>query len=467
MKLPIAFLSIWCFIGLFASRANPPQLPQNINTNNILNITDATFGAVGNGVITNTTAIQNAINAAAAGGVTNGLSGGVVEIPAGTFLSGPLALKSKLQLQLDAGATLKFLPESGYPNATGTPAYPLAGTNLTDIIITGSGTIDGNGAGWWSANPPNRPYMIYYSKCARLLIEGVTLQNPPKMHLVFKNSAMDITIQGITINTIGTSPNTDGIDLIGTNCLVQNCTINAGDDNIALGSSSSSAFTGNVVVTNCAFGTGHGMTIGSNTQGGVSNLTVIDCSFNGTQYGIRMKTDNASSGGGGQGGVAQNLSYYNLKMTNVAVGAIVIYSYYNEVGTPNSITPMMAATQTVDAVTANTPVWRDITISNVTATVGASGIAGIIWAKTECPLTNITLTGVSITAPRSFDVYNAYGVTFADSKIAPASGATYALFNAQVTVTNSSFPGSIPTANAFSNTTLPAQFPGSKSPSRP
>ena len=85
------------------------------------------------------------------------------------------------------------------------------------------------------------------------------------------------------------SHNTDGIDLVGTNCLIQNCVISTGDDNIALGTSSQNVPTSNILVTNCTFGDGHGMTIGSNTEGGVSNLVVINCTFNGTDYGIRMR----------------------------------------------------------------------------------------------------------------------------------------------------------------------------------
>ena len=82
---------------------------------------------------------------------------------------------------------------------------------------------------------------------------------------------------------------------MGTNCLVQNCDISTGDDNIALGTSTSGVTAADILVTNCAFGDGHGMTIGGNTAGGVSNLTVINCTFNGTDYGIRMKSDNVTS----------------------------------------------------------------------------------------------------------------------------------------------------------------------------
>ena len=174
--------------------------------------------------------------------------------------------------------------------------------------------------------------MIFFNgKCNQVLVQGVTVQNPPIMHFVFKNSGNgNITFQNMTINTTAANAaNTDGIDLVGTNCLIQNCTNNAGDDNIALGSSTSSAISRDIVVTNCTFGVGHGVSIGSNTAGAVSNLTVIHCNFTGTDYGIRMKSGANTSGGSGEGGIAQNLSYIDLKMTNIVDGAIVIYSYYN------------------------------------------------------------------------------------------------------------------------------------------
>jgi polygalacturonase len=421
-----AIVAVGLLSAVMAS-GNPtlPTIPPGV-----FNVTS--YGALGNGSADNTAAISNAIAAASSAG------GGTVEIPAasGAYLCGPLILKNSINLQVDSGATLKMLPYGTWPGGTSPPDF-ITGSSLHDIEISGSGTIDGQAtfSGWWSGlSTSQRPYMITLSSCQRILIQNVTLTNAPKMHISIKNKGGNITVQGITINTPA-SPNTDGIDLVGTNCLVQNCFISDGDDNIALGTSSANTPTSLTTITNCTFGIGHGVSIGSNTAGGVSNLTVINCTFNGTDYGIRMKSDDNTSGGSGVGGVAQNLFYYNLGMTNIVHGAIVIYSYYSEYGTPTGITPFIASTQTVDSTTV--PVWRNIVISNVTATVASGGIAGIVWGRIELPVTNIVLSHVNITAPKTFDIYNAYGVRFADSQVTvPAGNMALTIFNAGLTLTN-------------------------------
>ncbi len=205
-----------------------------------------------------------------------------------------------------------------------------------------------------------------------------------------------------------------------------------------LGSSSGSAVSTDILITNCTFGIGHGVSIGSNTAGGVSNLTVTACTFNGTDYGIRMKSNDATSGGSGQGGMAQNLFYSNITMTNIVHGAIVIYSYYGSggiYGTPDNVTPFVASTQKVDVTTV--PIWSNIIISNVTASVASGGVAGIIWGRPEVPVTNLTLRNVNIAASKPFSIYSAQGVQLIDSQITvPASTNAINLYNAQVTITN-------------------------------
>ncbi len=418
--LILTFTASWIY-------AQTPPLP-NIPANNF-NIT--TFGGVGDNVTTNTTAIQNTISAAHAAG------GGTVEIPAGTFLSGPLTLASSVNLQLDSGAILRMLPEQSYPGTS-----PLiTASSLTNLEITGSGIIDGQASftTWWTNNPSlpssQRPILVSFNSCKLVLIQNITLENPPSMHIIFKGSDANVTIQGITISTPGNSPNTDGIDLIGTNILVKGCSISDGDDCIALGSTGGTSWY--TMVTNCAFGAGHGLTIGGNTLAGVSNLTVANCTFSGTQYGIRLKSDNAGSSPGA-GSITQNLFYYNLGMTNIIEAPIVIYSYYNETGTPIGVKPSTAAGEAIPTpVSSTTCVWRNIVFSNITATVGFSGTAGVLWGRTEMPMTNIMLYNVNITAAGPFDIYNAYNVQFINSQVNLSfGGRKFLLFNGGVTFSN-------------------------------
>jgi polygalacturonase len=426
---------VWFAPSLLAAPALP-TIPAY--TTNVL---QSPYNAVTNGVFTNTTAIQNAINDVSAKG------GGTVEIPGpGVYLTGPLTMKSKINLQIDTGAILRMLPMASW---TGSSPL-LSSSSLNNLEISGGGSIDGQGGGWWPTSAGSGLYMLYFSSCNTVLVQNVTISNAPKQQVVFKSSkAGNITIQGVSIiapssHAATPSHNTDGIDLVGTNCLIQNCVISTGDDNIALGTSSQNTPTSDVLVTNCAFGDGHGMTIGSNTEGGVSNLVVINCTFNGTDCGIRMKSDNATSGGGGQGGIAQNLFYYNLGMTNIRYQPILIYSYYNEDSSPTGITPATAAGEPVGS--SLYPIWQNIVISNLTATVASGGDAGLIWARTEAPATNITLTKINITASSNFKLYNVNGLQVVDSQITlTGAGNTFSIYNAQFTITNS-----MPTGNVFS-----------------
>jgi hypothetical protein len=442
------------------SSAATPTLP-NINTNNVIIITNPPYNAAGDGITDNTLAISTAIAQASQGGKTNNLWGGTVRIPGpGIFLSGPLTLMNNVNIQVDSGATLQMEPLAAwtnYPAQNQTYGNLLYASGLTNLEISGSGTIDGQGGDWWAATNSvfnNRPYMVFFNgNCGRVFIRDVTLQNPPTMHVVFKGADNDITVQHITINTTAANAaNTDGIDLVGTNCLVQDSSISAGDDNIALGSSSASAVSAGIVITNCAFGKGHGVSIGSNTAGGVSNLTVVNCTFDGTDYGIRMKSNDATTGGSGRGGIAQNLNYYNIGMTNITKGAVVIYSYYasgGQFGTPTGVSPYFASTQAVDVTTI--PVWQDINISNVTATVAAGGVPGIVWGRMEVPVTNLVFNHVNISGPKAFDIYNAQGVQFIDCQVTPpASSNTFLLYNAQVTISNSAPSASLVTFDGLS-----------------
>ena len=423
MRTPLTSLIsvIALFATAFPSFADPP-LPNIPATN--FNITS--FGAVGNGSTDNAGSIQNAINAAASVG------GGTVIVAAvgvlTNYLSGPLNLSNNVCLQINGGTKLQMLPMSSWVNP-GTNF--INGSKVHDTAITGSGIIDGQGTNWWSPLAPTRPTLINFSGSTNVLIQNVTLQNPPTFHVVIKGGDVNVTIQGITINSPFDSHNTDGIDIGSTNALIRNCIINDGDDNIAFGSGSSG-----VTISNCAFGVGHGLSIGSSTSGGINNLIVSNCTWNGTEYGIHIKSDR------GAGGVVQNLTYRDLTMTNVNF-VVAIYAYYDQIGSPSHVineTPFGASTNGV-IVTNSIPNFRNIIISNVTASTvhGIGNIAGIIWGLPEMLVSNVVLSHVNFTdATNTFCVYNAQGIQFVDCNLAaPAATNTFTLYNADITVTNS------------------------------
>src|ERR1035437_7837948 len=258
------------FLPTPALLALPPILP-NINTNNVITITNAPYNAVGDGATDTTLAISNDIVQAAKGGNTNDLFGGTVKILAPrVFLCGPLTFINNVNMQIDGGAILQMLPLNlftNYPSNGGdTYGNLFYASGLTNLEISGSGAIDGQGSPWWSSTRTlfsSRPYMIYFnSGCHRVLLQNVTISNAPAQNVVFKGKGGNFVFNGITefeppsSGVPNPSHNTDGLDLVGTNMLVQNCNISVGDDNIALGTSSSGRPSSDILITNCTFGNG-------------------------------------------------------------------------------------------------------------------------------------------------------------------------------------------------------------------
>lgn len=415
--------------GWLSSAAAQANLPKNFSVarptipDKTFTITD--FGAVGDGKTLNTDAFRNAVAACAKAG------GGTVIVPSGTFLTGPFSLDSNLDLRLGAGSTILFsdkpadlkLTESGFEN-------DISAEDCHDVAITGSGTIDGNGRYFWlnfvgpKNDPyddpwmPHRPRLIALNNCTRVLVQGVTLTNSPMFHLV-PSRCRDVTIDGIRIVSPANSPNTDGIDPSGVNFLITGCTIDTGDDCIAVKGGSrydpDRPAVENFLITGCTFLHGHGMSIGSETNGGVRNIVVRDCTFNGTEAGIRLKSPR------GRGGIAENLTYENLTMKNVKI-PILITSWYPKI-------PVRPELYGAHPITPLTPIWRHILIRNVTAVDGA--IAGRIAGLPEMPVEDVVLENVRISADKPIEIMHARGIQFSNCRISAASGKPV-LYDAQV-----------------------------------
>ncbi len=379
--------------------------------------TVTTYGAVGDGKTVNTTALQAALNAATAAG------GGTVVVPSGTFLSGPIMVGNGTDLELAAGAVLEMLPMASWP---GTTPF-ITATGAHDIALTGSGTIEGQGQAWWNALTATptltRPQEVSFSNSTRVLISGIRLQNSPEEHIWVKGDT-DVTITGITIETLAVSGqhipnNTDGVDIGATGVFFCGNSIACGDDNVVMSGK-------NIYVAYSQFGVGHGCSIGSYTDDGVSAVTVDHITMTGTTSGIRMKSER------GRGGLVQNLTYSNITMTGVT-NPIFIASYYPDL-------PTDPTTDTAQAVTSTTPQWENITLKNVTATGSAN--AGTLWGLPEAKISTVVFDGVTVSATTGMDIFHATGISFIDgSAINVKTAPAVTIYDATVTgTTTTAYP---------------------------
>jgi polygalacturonase len=376
------------------------------------------FGAKGDGTTRDTEAIQKAIDQCSKDG------GGIVQLKAGTYLCKPIFLKSNTTLQLDEGATLKATDEPAdfiNPPKNSLDAF-INASKQTNVAITGKGTINGSGARWWPAaleakaakkpETQKRPRMIIFTSCKDVRVEGVTLTNSPSFHLVPKDCE-NVDIVGVTFFDPDESPNTDAMDpSTSRHVRITKCIVDVGDDNVAIKSGRANpqfpnAACEDITVSDCTFLHGHGMSIGSEIVGGVKNLKVERLTFENSDNGIRIKTDRT------KGGVVENASYTDITMKNVKV-PISIAGYY----------PKIPAEDTPQPVTPTTPIYRNIRITNLTATSPQS--AGFIVGVPESPITDVVMENVTITAPKGLTIRNAK-VTLKNVKIIVQEGEPFIL----------------------------------------
>lgn len=286
------------------------------------------------------------------------------------FLSGPLTLKAGVTLVVDSNTILFGSRDPRVydvtPNACGILAQ--SGRGCYALIraekahhsgVMGKGTIDGRGwapllngsVSWWelaqqARNGPltqNCPRLIQTLRSDDFTLYQITLRNPGQFHVVFDRGD-GFTAWGVTINTPNPiARNTDGIDPTSAkNVTITHSVIRAGDDNIAIKGGTSGP-TSNVTVSHNHFFRGHGMSIGSETNGGVDHVYVTDLSVDGADNGLRIKS-NASRGG------------------------LVRFVTYEDVCIRKTKEPILMDTHyTASAETTGTliPVFRDIVLRNV------------------------------------------------------------------------------------------------------
>lgn len=430
------------------------------------------FGAVPDGYFLNTKAITQTIDAVAKKG------GGVVIVPAGLWLTGPLTLKSNINLHLAQGATLLFTTDfDQYPlvegNWEGLPQMrnqsPISASNASNIAITGKGIIDGNGDAWrmvkkdkltetqWKTltasggivgddkktwypsaktlkgsqlqNPgvisPDhdaafynsikdflRPNLVVFDKCKYILLEGVVFQNSPAwcLHPLMSEH---LTVRNVRVKNPWYAQNGDGIDVESCkNVLIENSVFDVGDDALCMKSGRDAEgrkrgmAAENIIIRGCTVYAAHGgFVIGSEMSGGAKNIYVNNCTFIGTDIGLRFKTTR------GRGGVVENIFIKDIYMKNIPAEAILFDMYY----AAKDPVPMAGEKRELPkvefkTVDETTPVFRNFQISNVYVNGAAKGI--FVRGLPEMPVKDIMLQDMVIQADKGVDIQEASAITF-------------------------------------------------------
>lgn len=403
-----------------------PQLPA-ITAANTFNITS--YGASTSSA-DNTKAIQAALDAVPA-------TGGMVVIPAGTWLCGALQIKSKTIFHLAKNCTLLQQPYGTFPNNK--TNFIREKKNATDIVIEGedkeTSIIDGQGEAWWRAldngTSLNRGALIRFNSGSRFLVRNLTCKNAPAQNITLGNKsaasnssyALNATVHDVFIyapaselsktGSVYPSHNTDGIPIWDPYVNIYNCEINNGDDNVVCDS-----YSQYIHVWNCKFGTGHGASVGSFTKN-IKHVWFDNITMNGTTAGVRLKTG-IESNGSLRGGGEEDFRFTNFTMTKVK-NPFSMDCYYDKKYNADPAVDKANAR----ALDSTTPTYNGILLQNIKTTDVCTGNAIFLVGRPESHIKNVTLDNVQINAEKVIDIRFVDNLVFKNgSKITVSNNGT-------------------------------------------
>ena len=476
-KRKIVFTLVCFTISFYAySQSNKlPLVQQPVFKKDSFNIIK--FGAKADGVTLNTKSINDAIIAC------NKKGGGVVVIPPGLWLTGPVELKSNVNLHLQKNALLQFTKDFDQyklveGNWEGVPQMrnqsPVSATNAVNIAITGFGIIDGNGDAWhavkkdkltesqwkklvssgglqsedkktWYPSEKSmkgsklsnagyispekndsyyndikdflRPNMVLLTSCKKVLLQGVTFQNSPAWNL-HPLMCENVTVRNVYAKNPWYAQNGDGIDIESCkNILLENSTFDVGDDGICIKSGRDEAGrkrgmpTENLLVRNCTVYHAHGgFVIGSEMSGGAKNIYVENCTFIGTDIGLRFKTTR------GRGGIVKNIYINNINMKDIVAEAILFDMYYAAQDPVVLVGEKREAPKVVMLpVNETTPQFQNFYVSNIVCNGAQKAV--FIRGLPEMHIKNIELNNMIIQSEKGIEMSEASGIQFKNVEI--------------------------------------------------
>lgn len=419
-----------------------PQLERPKFANRIVDIRE--HGAEAGGAVKNTAAFAKAIEACAAAG------GGRVLVPAGRWLTGPIHLRSQIELHLAEGAEIIFSdqPADYLPvvlvRVGGIELYNYSpfiyAKDCENVAITGPGKLNGNAKAWhsWARKESKeffqlaakgvpvekrifgtpeaaiRPNFVVFWNCRNVLMEGFTIGGGANwtIHPVY---CENVIIRRVHVLTDG--PNNDGIDPESCrNVLIEHCVFDTGDDCVVLKSGYNedgwrvARPMENLVMRWCSSKRGHGgLVIGSEMSGDVRNVYVHDCEFTGTDRAVRIKSKR------GRGGVVENVWAENLRVKNMQREVIIMNMDYGS--DRNAVSNERA------------PLFRNVHFKNITGEGAPAAIR--LTGLEDSLIQNITFEDITITSTEGVLATNVQRLTFDRVKIIPAQGPAFSLVNAQ------------------------------------
>jgi hypothetical protein len=441
------YISNWRYVSillLLAASASAAEFP----------VTN--YGAKGDGLIVDTVAIQKAIDAAAAA-----KPGGTVVFKPGVYLSGSLFLKTGMQLRLDEGVEIRGVHElSAYPIMPTRVAgiemkWPAALINVyeqSNVQISGKGTVDGDGKLWWDKywqmrreeyEPKGlrwavdydcqRPRLIQIYKSSNVRLQGLTLKRSGfwTVHICY---SQDVNVEGTTIrNNIagagGKGPSTDGIDIDSSaNVIVEDADIECNDDAICLkaGRDADGLRVNRPsekirIRHNMVRGGAAGVTIGSETSGGIRDVEVDRLMvMAGVPAGILFKSANT------RGGTVQNIRIRNVEMQGVPRPISITMNWnpsYSYAKLPDGVKAVPDYWRILLAPVSpeqGLPHFRDVHISDIRVT-GAQQ-AFTVSAYPEAPLKDFEFKNINIEAKTAGSIQNAQNWSFSGAVIRTLDG---------------------------------------------
>ena len=451
------------------------------------------FGGVGDGVTLNSEAFADAVDSLSA------LGGGRLVVPEGIWLTGPITLKSNIDLHVTPDAVILFSPERElYPIVetvfegldTKRCISPINAVGQENIAITGGGTIDGSGDSWrqvkrskmtdsqwknllasggftdpngsvwypdsssWRGsivsdafNVPQgletdeewesvktylRPVLVGLKECENVLLEGVLFQNSPCWN-IHPLMCRNVIINNITVRNPWYSQNGDGIDIDSCeDVILVNSSFDVGDDAICIKSGKDedgrrrARPCRNLIVDNCIVFHGHGgFVVGSEMSGGVENISVTDCSFLGTDVGLRFKSCR------GRGGVVRNIHIEDIVMTDIPTEPLLFDLHYGGKSAIEAAEEGQSSEFDIDFVPADetTPEFREIFIRNITC--NGAGRAMYFNGIPEKNIAGIQVENCNIVAEKGADIRYSDGVQLKNVNIVQSEGEGYIIANSR------------------------------------